>query len=76
MSRHAVAALIIHVADPAAFLSQLTARLKPDGLLLLSTPNRTAASRLLLVEAAERLVQAAMNRGGFDNITALIMARA
>jgi 2-polyprenyl-6-hydroxyphenyl methylase / 3-demethylubiquinone-9 3-methyltransferase len=49
--------VIEHVADPAAFLAQLTARLKPNGLLLLSTPNRTAASRLLLVEAAERLGQ-------------------
>jgi 2-polyprenyl-6-hydroxyphenyl methylase/3-demethylubiquinone-9 3-methyltransferase len=49
--------VIEHVADPAAFLVQLTARLKPSGLLLLSTPNRTAASRLLLVEAAERLGQ-------------------
>ncbi len=49
--------VIEHVADPVAFLAQLTARLKPDGLLLLSTPNRTAASRLLLVEAAERLGQ-------------------
>jgi 2-polyprenyl-6-hydroxyphenyl methylase / 3-demethylubiquinone-9 3-methyltransferase len=49
--------VIEHVADPAAFLAQLVARLKPGGLLLLSTPNRTAASRLLLVEAAERLGQ-------------------
>jgi 2-polyprenyl-6-hydroxyphenyl methylase/3-demethylubiquinone-9 3-methyltransferase len=49
--------VIEHVADPAAFLAQLAARLKPEGLLLISTPNRTAASRLLLVEAAERLGQ-------------------
>jgi 2-polyprenyl-6-hydroxyphenyl methylase / 3-demethylubiquinone-9 3-methyltransferase len=47
--------VIEHVTDPAAFINELTARMKPDGLMLLSTPNRTAASKLLLVEAAERL---------------------
>jgi 2-polyprenyl-6-hydroxyphenyl methylase / 3-demethylubiquinone-9 3-methyltransferase len=49
--------VIEHVTDPAAFIGELVAHLKPDGLMLLSTPNRTAASRLLLVEAAERLGQ-------------------
>jgi 2-polyprenyl-6-hydroxyphenyl methylase / 3-demethylubiquinone-9 3-methyltransferase len=58
--------VIEHVADPAAFLAQLTARLKPDGLLLLSTPNRTAASRLLLVEAAERLGQVPRGTHNWD----------
>ncbi len=47
--------VVEHTADPALFVRQLAACLKPDGLLLMSTPNRTAASRLLLVEAAERL---------------------
>lgn len=47
--------VIEHVTDPAAFVTGLAAHLKADGLLILSTPNRTAASRLLLVEAAERL---------------------
>jgi 2-polyprenyl-6-hydroxyphenyl methylase/3-demethylubiquinone-9 3-methyltransferase len=47
--------VIEHVIDPAAFIAGLAAHLEPDGLLILSTPNRTAASRLLLVEAAERL---------------------
>ena len=45
--------VIEHVADKPAFLAALTARLADDGLLILSTPNRTAASRLLLVGAAE-----------------------
>ena len=58
--------VIEHVADPAAFLAQLVARLKPDGLLLLSTPNRTAASRLLLVEAAERLGQVPRGTHNWD----------
>lgn len=43
-----------HVADPAAFIAALCAALVPGGLMILSTPNRTARSRLLLVEAAER----------------------
>jgi 2-polyprenyl-6-hydroxyphenyl methylase/3-demethylubiquinone-9 3-methyltransferase len=47
--------VIEHVADKMAFLSALTAALKPDGLMILSTPNRTPQSRLLLVEGAERL---------------------
>jgi 2-polyprenyl-6-hydroxyphenyl methylase/3-demethylubiquinone-9 3-methyltransferase len=45
--------VIEHVADKATFLRDVAARLAPDGLLVMSTPNRTAASRLLLVGAAE-----------------------
>ena len=56
--------VIEHVTDPAAFVGELAARLKPDGLLILSTPNRTTASKLLLVEAAERLGQ--VPRGTHD----------
>jgi 2-polyprenyl-6-hydroxyphenyl methylase / 3-demethylubiquinone-9 3-methyltransferase len=44
-----------HVADKAAFVAQLAAHLKPGGLLVLSTPNRTVRSRTLLVGAAELL---------------------
>ncbi len=43
-----------HVADPAEFIAALRAAMTPGGLMILSTPNRTARSRLLLVEAAER----------------------
>ena len=42
-----------HVADKAAFVTALADTLGPDGLMVLSTPNRTAASRLLLVGGAE-----------------------
>jgi len=56
--------VIEHVADPAAFVAELAARLAPDGLMILSTPNRTSASKLLLVEAAERL--GAVPRGTHD----------
>ena len=45
--------VIEHVADKRAFLFDVTERLAPGGLLVLSTPNRTAASRVLLVGAAE-----------------------
>jgi 2-polyprenyl-6-hydroxyphenyl methylase/3-demethylubiquinone-9 3-methyltransferase len=45
--------VIEHVADKPAFIADLTARLEPGGLLVLSTPNRTAASHLLMVQGAE-----------------------
>lgn len=45
--------VIEHVADKPAFLAQLAAHLAPGGLMVLSTPNRTLASRALVVEAAE-----------------------
>lgn len=47
--------VIEHVADKPSFIGSLADRLAPDGLMVLSTPNRTAASKLLLVEAAERV---------------------
>ena len=45
--------VIEHVSDKPAFIDGLAGHLAPDGLLILSTPNRTAQSRLLLVGAAE-----------------------
>ena len=42
-----------HVADKPAFIAGLAESLAPGGLLILSTPNRTPQSRLLLVGAAE-----------------------
>lgn len=45
--------VIEHVADKAAFIAGLVATVAEQGLLVLSTPNRTTASRLLLVGAAE-----------------------
>lgn len=47
--------VIEHVADKPAFLAALVATLADDGLMVLSTPNRTPQSRLFLVEGAERL---------------------
>ncbi len=47
--------VIEHVADKKQFLLDVKERLAQDGLLVMSTPNRTAASRLLLVGAAEAI---------------------
>jgi 2-polyprenyl-6-hydroxyphenyl methylase/3-demethylubiquinone-9 3-methyltransferase len=44
-----------HVTDKAAFMGNLAAALAPGGLMILSCPNRTVRSRVLLVEAAERM---------------------
>ena len=56
--------VVEHVTDPAAFIAELASRLAPGGLMILSTPNRTALSKLLLVEAAERI--GAVPRGTHD----------
>lgn len=47
--------VIEHVADKPAFVAALAGTLAPGGLMVLSTPNRTTASRLLLVGAAEAI---------------------
>lgn len=45
--------VIEHVTDPALFLRHIARLLKPDGLLILSTPNRTPLSKLVIVTLAE-----------------------
>ena len=47
--------VIEHVADPAAFVKALAKRLAPDGLLVLSTPNATAMSKLMMITLGEGL---------------------
>lgn len=49
--------VVEHVTDPAAFTAALAARLAPGGLMILSTPNRTALSRLGLITIGEGLGQ-------------------
>lgn len=56
--------VIEHVASPEAFLHSLRARLALGGLLILSTPNRTAWSRLLTITLAEGFGQ--IPRGTHD----------
>jgi 2-polyprenyl-6-hydroxyphenyl methylase / 3-demethylubiquinone-9 3-methyltransferase len=57
--------VIEHVAGPASFVQALAARLAPGGLLVLSTPNRTLRSRVLLVGLAEASGQ--IPRGTHDH---------
>jgi 2-polyprenyl-6-hydroxyphenyl methylase/3-demethylubiquinone-9 3-methyltransferase len=45
--------VIEHVADPQAVIGDLAARLAESGLLILSTPNKTAWSKLLTITLAE-----------------------
>lgn len=47
--------VIEHVAEPGRFARGLADALAPGGLLMLSTPNRTALSRLALITVGERL---------------------
>src|SRR4051812_16009974 len=49
--------VIEHVADPAAFLKALAARLARGGLLILSTPNATGWSKLMMITLGEGLGQ-------------------
>jgi 2-polyprenyl-6-hydroxyphenyl methylase/3-demethylubiquinone-9 3-methyltransferase len=46
--------VIEHVDDPQGFVNGLAKAMADDGLMIISTPNRTALSNLLLVELAER----------------------
>jgi 2-polyprenyl-6-hydroxyphenyl methylase / 3-demethylubiquinone-9 3-methyltransferase len=58
--------VIEHVADPQDFVRSLAARLAPDGLLILSTPNKTAWSKLLTITLAEGLGRIPKGTHDFD----------
>jgi 2-polyprenyl-6-hydroxyphenyl methylase/3-demethylubiquinone-9 3-methyltransferase len=58
--------VIEHVADPAAFVRSLARRLAPGGLMILSTPNATAWSRLLTITLAEGLGRVPKGTHDFD----------
>lgn len=45
--------VIEHVADPTAFVAGLVGALADDGLLIMSTPNRTTLSKIAMVDVAE-----------------------
>jgi len=62
--------VIEHVADPASFLGAIASRLAPDGLLILSTPNKTALSKLLMVGAAEAFGAVPKGTHDFDKFIA------
>jgi 2-polyprenyl-6-hydroxyphenyl methylase/3-demethylubiquinone-9 3-methyltransferase len=58
--------VIEHVADPAAFVGALARRLAPDGLLVLSTPNQTSLSRLMMITVGEGLGRIPKGTHDFD----------
>jgi len=62
--------VIEHVADPAAFVKSLARRLAPDGLLILSTPNATAWSRLMMITIGEGLGRIPKGTHDFDKFVA------
>jgi 2-polyprenyl-6-hydroxyphenyl methylase / 3-demethylubiquinone-9 3-methyltransferase len=45
--------VVEHVSDPTAFVRGLAGALAPGGLMVLSTPNRTALSRLAMITVGE-----------------------
>jgi len=62
--------VIEHVADPEAFVKALAARLAPNGLLVMSTPNATAWSRLMMITIAEGLGRIPRGTHDFDKFIA------
>lgn len=62
--------VIEHVAEPAAFVKALARRLAPGGLLIMSTPNATAWSRLLMITVGEGVGQIPRGTHDFDKFIA------
>jgi 2-polyprenyl-6-hydroxyphenyl methylase/3-demethylubiquinone-9 3-methyltransferase len=62
--------VIEHVADPAAFVKALAKLLAPDALLIMSTPNATARSRLLMITIGEGFGQIPKGTHYFDKFIA------
>ena len=62
--------VIEHVADPAAFLKALAKRLASGGLLVMSTPNATGWSKLLMITVAEGLGRIPRGTHDFDKFIA------
>jgi 2-polyprenyl-6-hydroxyphenyl methylase/3-demethylubiquinone-9 3-methyltransferase len=62
--------VIEHVAEPQAFLRAIAKRLAPGGLLILSTPNATGWSKLLMITVAEGLGRIPKGTHDFDKFIA------
>ena len=58
--------VVEHVADPQDFIKSLAAHLAPGGLMILSTPNRTAWSKLLTITLAEGFGQIPKGTHDYD----------
>jgi 2-polyprenyl-6-hydroxyphenyl methylase / 3-demethylubiquinone-9 3-methyltransferase len=62
--------VIEHVADAAAFVKALAKRLAPGGLLVMSTPNATSWSRLMMITVGERFGRIPRGTHEFDKFIA------
>ncbi len=62
--------VIEHVAEPQPFLESIAKLLAPGGLLILSTPNATAWSKLLMITVAEGVGQIPKGTHDFDKFIA------
>jgi 2-polyprenyl-6-hydroxyphenyl methylase / 3-demethylubiquinone-9 3-methyltransferase len=62
--------VVEHVADPIAFVAALARRLAPGGLLIMSTPNATGWSKLLMITLGEGLGQIPRGTHEFDRFIA------
>jgi 2-polyprenyl-6-hydroxyphenyl methylase / 3-demethylubiquinone-9 3-methyltransferase len=62
--------VIEHVADPAAFVGALAKLLAPGGLLILSTPNQTGWSKLMMITLGEGLGRIPKGTHDFDKFIA------
>jgi 2-polyprenyl-6-hydroxyphenyl methylase / 3-demethylubiquinone-9 3-methyltransferase len=62
--------VVEHVADPPAFVKALAKRLVPDGLLVVSTPNATGLSRLMMITIGEGFGQIPRGTHDFDRFIA------
>lgn len=58
--------VIEHVTEPAAFIGALARSLAPDGLLVLSTPNATSWSKLMMITLGEGLGRIPKDTHDFD----------
>jgi 2-polyprenyl-6-hydroxyphenyl methylase/3-demethylubiquinone-9 3-methyltransferase len=58
--------VIEHVAEPGAFVNALAKRLAPGGLLVMSTPNATSLSRLMMITVGEGLGRIPRGTHDFD----------
>ena len=62
--------VIEHVADPRAFIGSIARRLAPGGLAILSTPNATSWSRLMMITLGEGLGHIPQGTHDFDKFIA------
>ena len=62
--------VIEHVAEPQAFLDTIGRRVSPGGLVILSTPNAAAWSKLMMITLAEGLGQIPKGTHDFDKFIA------